>query len=75
VVFSVTGFLYNCYVYILVSVLRAADCYSEYEDWMHNMVFFVNSTNLEVASLFPYSYAESLDRPNLSPHELRLNSS
>jgi hypothetical protein len=52
-VLSVTGSLYNCYVYFLVSVLRAAEalknCYivfckllsfSEYENWMHNMVFF-----------------------------------
>jgi hypothetical protein len=51
----------------LVSVLRAAEalenCYivfckllsfSEYEDWMHNMVFFfIDSTNLESSKFVP----------------------
>jgi hypothetical protein len=53
-VISVTGSLYNCYVYFLVSVLRAADCYSEYEDWMHNMVFFVDSTNIEKSQIYSH---------------------
>jgi hypothetical protein len=66
VVLIMTGSLYNCYVYFLVSVLRAAEelenCYivfckllsfSEYEDWMHIMVFFyLVYQSRKVASLF-----------------------
>jgi hypothetical protein len=85
VVLSVTGSLYNCYVYFLVSVLREAldNCYivfckmlsfSEYEDWMHNMVFFLLILPILKNRKFIPIIDESLDSPDLSPHELRLNS-
>jgi hypothetical protein len=64
-VFSVTGSLYNCYVYFLVSILRVAkalkNCYIifckllifiEYKDWIHNMVFFVDSTTLKKPQVY-----------------------